>query len=76
MVEWSKTWDLSYMNFPITQVARVRTPLLSSFFFRLVLSVIQKTCATYVNISKTDARERWYKQIQNKTSVMKNPHES
>ena len=33
MVEWSKTWDLSCMNFPITQVARVRTPLLSSFFF-------------------------------------------
>jgi hypothetical protein len=33
MVEWSKTWDLSCVNFPITQVARVRTPLLSSFFF-------------------------------------------
>ena len=33
MVEWSKTWDLSCANFPITQVARVRTPLLSSFFF-------------------------------------------
>ena len=33
MVEWSKTWDLSCVNFPITQVARVRTPLLSLFFF-------------------------------------------
>lgn len=33
MVEWSKTWDLSCLNFPITQVARVRTPLLSSSFF-------------------------------------------
>ena len=32
MVEWSKTWDLSCIDFPITQVARVRTPLLSIFF--------------------------------------------
>ena len=51
MVEWSKTWDLSCSNFPITQVARVRTPLLSSCFFQsfLVLSVhSKKTCATHV----------------------------
>jgi hypothetical protein len=43
MVEWSKTWDLSCLNFPITQVARVRTPLLSSpFFFPILVQCVPK----------------------------------
>ena len=58
MVEWSKTWDLSYINFPITQVARVRTPLLSSFFFSIHVVCIPKKCATYENKPKPDARKR------------------
>lgn len=48
MVEWSKTWDLSCINFPITQVARVRTPLLSSPFFLILVQCIQKKNLSYL----------------------------
>lgn len=73
MVEWSKTWVLSYINFPITQVARVRTPLLSSSFFSHLVSVNDgsKKHELPTCLYRKQMRERgWYKQIQNKTRVM------
>jgi hypothetical protein len=77
MVEWSKTWDLSLLNFPITQVARVRTPLLSSFFFPTHPCPwrSKKNIALPMQLYRKQMREwEWDKQIQNKTRVTKNLH--